>query len=139
MLYPFVFLVAHRIRFVRNPSFRREVGDATHCRRKRQSSIPSCLQDKKYEGRLKTASLRILYRSFSGKNRFQHEVEHVVPIRHSVLRERQASPTVHASQSGLGAFDMDVRPSVGYEVAGMADVFGRSVVELRNGVGDCRS
>lgn len=70
---------------------------------------------------------------------FQQEVELIVLVRHPVFGERLPSPAVHAAESGLEAFYIDVRASVGHEVARVSDVLGRTVVELRNGVGDCRS
>lgn len=68
----------------------------------------------------------------------QQEVERVVAVGQQVFGTGEPSPAVDAPQSGLDALDIDVRAAVGHEVARVADIFRRAVVELRvaNGMAD---
>ena len=68
----------------------------------------------------------------------QQEVERVVAVGQQVFGAGEPSPAVDAPQSGLDALDIDVRAAVGHEVAWVADIFRRAVVELRDGKRDGR-
>ena len=87
----------------------------------------------------KVAAFALVVRRLSSSgDGTQQEVERVVAVGQQVFGAGEPSPAVDAPQSGLDALDIDVRAAVGHEVARVADIFRRAVVELRDGKRDGR-